>query len=122
MPKRILIAESNAYLAETFTGLLTLLGFEVVGVSPNQSDIIDQVQTFGPDLLVLDYDMERGDDKRPLIGILKEKFPHLKIVALGLQDAIEDFTVFVKKAGYDGFWSKYASREELLKALNLLFP
>jgi DNA-binding NarL/FixJ family response regulator len=118
LPKKILIAETNGYLSETLVGLFTALGYEVVGASADNAEIINHIQEFQPDLFLIDFDMSKKMD----IGTIRAQFPEMKIVASLWHEAVDLFTEISKKIGLDGYCCKYSSRDDLLKSIKELLP
>ena len=114
MTKGILIVEPNGYLSETLTNLLNSFGFKVVGATANTSEILSMVQDFDPDLILTDFDLSQKLD----IGFIKGQYPNLKIIAYGVNEAVDGFAELARKAGLDGFYCKYSSQKILLESIN----
>jgi len=118
--KRILIAETNDYFANAIANLLSGTGGDVVATTPEKSEIVDLVQKLEPDLLIVDYDMAKGENGQPGIEAIKEYLPDTKILVLGFHEAVGEFVESLLEKGFDGFYNKFDSSEGLLKALNAL--
>jgi len=116
--KRILIAEPNAYLSETFSELLSGFGYDVIGATADIAELNNRIRGFHPDLLLIDYDMTLRTD----IGSIRAQFPKLKVVGFGFNEAIDGFSEITTRLGLDGFFSKYAPRDHLLKSIKTLLP
>ena len=114
MTKGILIVEPNGYLSETLTNLLNSFGFKVVGATANTSEILSTLQELEPALMVIDYDMAQNLD----VGTIKGQYPNLKIIAYGVNEAVDGFAELARKAGLDGFYCKYSSQKILLESIN----
>jgi DNA-binding NarL/FixJ family response regulator len=119
--KRILIAESNDFFANAITDLLSGLGGDVVATTPKKSEIFRLVQEIEPDLLIVDYDMAKGDENgQPGIEAIKEYLPDTKILVLGFHEAGVEFVESLLQKGFDGFYNKFDSSKGLLKKLGTL--
>jgi len=118
VPKKILIAETNGYLSQTLVALCSAFGYEVVETSAENADIIDQIQNFEPNLLLIDFDMSQQID----ISAVRAKFPELKVIGSLLHEATDGFTEIAKRSGLDGFISKYAPQEHLIKSIKTILP
>ena len=119
--KRILIAESNAFFANAIADLLSGTGGDVIATTPEKSEILGLVQELEPDLLIVDYDMAKGDKAgNPGIEAIKEYLPGTKILVLGFHEAADAFVESLLQKGFDGFYNKFDSSDGLQKALNAL--
>lgn len=116
MQKRILIAEPNRYLSEMQIRLLTAFGYEVVGATADVTAIVDLLRGSAPDLLLIDYGMSQQMD----IAAARAQFPDLKVAASVLHEAIDGFAEVARRAGLDGYFSKYASQAKLLQTIDTL--
>lgn len=123
MPKSILLAESNTYLLEVLSGLLSTSGFSVVAETSRQSEVASLARTLKPDLLVYDFNLSaNGMEGLSELNTLKAERPEMKILVLGFQDATHEFVSAVLKNGCDGFWNKFESQAGLMNALKGLLP
>ena len=124
MPKTVLIAESNNFLLEILTDVLSHSGFTVVGTTSARTDIDALALKTRPDLLVFDFRLiSSGMAGLADIRQLKEQLPEMKILVLGLlHEATDQFAEAILNAGFDGFWNKYDDSAELKKILKFLFP
>lgn len=121
MSKKVLVAESNAYLLETLANLLSTCGFAVLGMTSQPSEVASLSRSLKPDLLI--YDLNLSDDG--LAGLshlqtLKKELPSLKILVTGFQDPTDVFVEAVIRNGCDAFCNKFDSRAGLMKTLHAL--
>lgn len=123
MSTTVLIAESNNFLLDTLKIVFSLLGFTVIGTTSKISDIDTLALKTKPDLLVFDLHLPReGMPGTTNLKHLKEQLPEMKILALGIHEATDQFAETILNAGFDGFWNKYDNRAGFIKILNSLFP
>jgi DNA-binding response OmpR family regulator len=69
MSKRILAIDDNPYILEILDELLRYYGYEIK-VSSNAENVLDQINKFKPNLLLLDVMLD-GKDGRDLCKIIK---------------------------------------------------
>lgn len=123
MSKRVLIAESSKFFSEVLSETLTLLGFDVVGITSKRSHIDALALKTKPDLLIFDLHLSsKSSNKFNDLKDLREQLPEMKVVVLGIHEAADHLLEQIKNAGFDGFWNKYNKRSELTKLLTALFP
>ena len=122
MPATVLIAEKNRLFLEILKGISCTLGFSVVGTTSNEFDIEALVIKATPDLLMYDMQLSRDGMRLTDLKNLKKQLPQMKIFVVGSHEATHQFVEEILSAGFDGFWSKFGNRDELVKKLNDLFP
>lgn len=123
MPKSILVAESNAYLLEVLSGLLSVSGFTVVGETTRLPEVGALTRKLKPDLLVYDFNLSPdGMAGLSELSTFKTGHPEMKILVLGFQDATDEFVAAVLKNGCDAFWNKFESQAGLLQTVKGLLP
>ena len=100
-------------------GLKTLLAdepdLEVISEASNGYDAIEKVQTFNPDIAVVDLSMPDMDGLE-LIKLLKEKFPNCKTVVLSRHQEV----AYIMRAidlGVGAYLIKQISIGDLVKAI-----
>jgi DNA-binding NarL/FixJ family response regulator len=122
MSKKVLIAETNKILLEALQGILLAAGFNVVATTSQKSEVAPLSKETKPDLLLFDFHLSGGGwSGLSELEAIKEDLPELKILVLGFHDAVDDFVSKIKKAGGDGFFSKFGDHALFLKTLNILF-
>lgn len=100
-------------------GLAFLLGeqpdLRVVGEGANAGDALRLVEAQRPDVLVLDLNLE-GQDAVPLIGVLHDRWPSLRILVLSMHE--EDlYAERLLALGAQGYVMKQEEPAEFLRAL-----
>ena len=115
-PHRIVIVEDHRILRE---GLRSLLSsnpdFEVVGEAEDGRQAIRCVETYKPDLVLMDLSMPKMDGL-DAIGEVKNRSPKTKLLVLTVHKA-EEYIFESLKAGADGYLLKDATHEELTLAI-----
>jgi DNA-binding NarL/FixJ family response regulator len=100
-------------------GLAFLLGeqpdLQVVGEGATAGDALRLVESQRPDVLVLDLNLE-GQDAVPLVGILRERWPALRILVLSMHDE-ELYAERLLALGAQGYVMKQEEPAEFLRAL-----
>jgi len=121
LPRTVLVAESNAYLLEMLSGILSANGFEVVGETSQPSEVAALAEAHKPDLLIYDFNLSDGG-MAGLSNLQNAKTSQLqmKILVLGFQDATREFVAAVVSSGCDAFCNKFESQAGLLKTLGNL--
>jgi len=123
MPKSILIAESNKVLIDAIEVTLTALGFMVVGKTSKISEVEDLVIETKPDLLIFDLNLsEKGKTTHFNLKSIKKQAPEMKILALGLHEATDEYLEKFKDIGFDEYFSKFSNSSELANLINILIP
>jgi len=122
MPPTVLIAEKNKLFLEVLKGISSSLGLNVVGTTSNEFDIKGLAIKTKPDLLVYDMQLSRDGMRLTDLKNLKQQIPQMKILVMGFHEATPQFTEGILNAGCNGFWSKFGSREELMRELKVIFP
>ena len=113
---RIVIAEDHTILRE---GLRSLLcsdpDFKVVGEAEDGRDAIRCVETFSPDLVLMDLSMPRMNGLDAIKEIKKQN-PEAKIIVLTVHKT-EEYVLTTLQAGADGYILKDATHSELVMAI-----
>jgi DNA-binding NarL/FixJ family response regulator len=122
MSATVLIAEKNRLFLEVLKGILSSLGFSVVGTTSNEFDIEALVIRAKPGLLVYDMQLSRDGMRLTDLNNLKKQLPQMKILVTGFYEATDQLNEEVLNAGFDGFFGKSGNRDELIKKLKVLFP
>jgi len=102
-PRRVWIAESNLPVRQTLRIFLEeRLSCLVVGESETVDNLIEQIGSANPDLLLIAWDLLRWSSGC-LIGDLRRQCPHMKVVCLGSRPGT---AARAMAAGADAFASK----------------
>ncbi len=109
---RILLVDDQALLCEVLkTWLEVEADFQVVGIAHNGEEAIALVETFQPDIVLMDIDMPHMDgiDATKIIG---ERFPEVKVVLLSGHDN-DAYLSKSLRSGAKGYLQKNTTAEEL---------
>lgn len=116
MDKRIAVFDDNSKRRESLEMLIDLTDeMTCVGSFINCSNVLHDIESCKPDLVLMDIDMP---DVNGIEGvrIIRKKYPNLKILMQTVFE--EDEKIFTCiRAGADGYILKKASPQELLKAI-----
>ena len=115
-PYRIVIAEDHTILRTGLKFLLNSSGkFEIVGEAEDGRDAIRCVESYKPDLVLLDLAMPRMSG----IAVIKEvkrRFPKTKILILTMHKT-DEYVFEAFQSGTDGYCLKDSTLSELLVAM-----
>jgi len=117
-----MIAEKNKLFLEVLKGISSSLGFSVIGTASNEFDLETLALEAKPDLLLYDMQLSKDGMRLTELKILKQQLPQMKILVIGYHEASLQFMEEIRKAGYDGFWSKFGNRDEFIEQLEAIFP
>lgn len=116
MPIKLVVYEDNSRLRES---LLLLLGndpaYKITGAFSNCNNVLDDMETASPDLVIMDIDMP-GINGIEGVKKIKEKYPDTRIV---MHTVFEDDNRIFDSicAGADGYLLKNTSPSKLLDSL-----
>jgi DNA-binding NarL/FixJ family response regulator len=111
---RVLLADDQTKVRSALRLLLEQEpGLSVVGEAAEAEDLLAQVETTQPDLVLLDWELPglRTDDR---LSVLRALCPQLKVIALSGQPEARRAAL---SAGADAFVSKGEPPEQLLAAV-----
>lgn len=115
--KTILLVEDHALFRAGIRSLLSQEpDLEIVGEASNGRDAVASLQTFVPDLILMDLDMQ-GTNGIEAIGAIKRRYPKIRILVVTMHNA-EEYIHESLKAGADGYMLKDASHGELCEAVH----
>lgn len=116
-PFSVVIAEDHTILREGLKALFTSQPeFEVVGEAEDGLQAIRCVQTYGPDIILMDLSMPKLNGLEAIKEI-KKLNSATKVIVLTVHSA-EEYVLATLEAGADGYILKDANRFELLMAMN----
>ena len=116
MKAKIVIAEDHTILREGLRALLSASpDLEIVGEAGDGREVIQCVENFTPDLVLMDLSMPRMTGLEAIKEI-KKFSPAIKIVVLTVHK-IEEYIIETLKAGADGYVLKDATKSELMMAV-----
>lgn len=111
---RIFLADDHQVVRD---GLRSMLGeetdMEVVGQSGNGSEVLRQVETLSPNILLMDIKMPQMDGIQ-LTRLVKQRCPFCQVIMLTLYDQYLSQAI---EAGARGYLLKDISRGELIRAI-----
>ncbi len=118
--KRILITEDHTIIRAGLRMLITTVSdYEVVGEASDGLEAIRAVNELQPDLVLMDLSMPRMNGLEAIREI-KSQNPGVKILVLTVHKT-EEHVLEAFRAGADGYVLKYATKDELLLALESAF-
>ncbi len=116
-PARVVIVDDHPMVAEGIRSILeTYDDIEIVATLANGQEIIDQVETLAPDVILLDLNM-------PQVGglsateIILERRPETQILILSMHDSLEYITTALRH-GARGYILKDVPTEEIKRAID----
>ena len=116
-PFSLVIAEDHTILREGLKALfISQPEFEVVGEAEDGIQAIRCVQTYAPDIILMDLSMPKLNGLEAIKEI-KRLHPATRIIVLTVHSA-EEYVLATLEAGADGYVLKDANRFELLMAMN----
>jgi DNA-binding NarL/FixJ family response regulator len=119
MEYRLLIYEDNARLRQSLEQLLGEgSGFVVAGAFPDCNNVIDQIEIYYPDLVIMDIDMP-GMTGIEGVRLIRSQFPDVKVIMYTV--FYDDARIFdCICAGADGYLLKNTSPLKLIQSLHEL--
>lgn len=120
MDKRIVIFDDNAKRRDSLAMLIDLTdGMSCVGCFPDCSNVLHDVKSTHPDVVLMDIDMPHVNGIQG-VAILRNEYPSLKIL---MQTVFEDDDKLFAciRSGADGYILKKAQPQELLRAIDDVF-
>ena len=110
----VLLADRHPALVESLRDLLETM-FETVVIVSNEKSLIETLDRFGPDLVVVDLELfvTRGQN---VVNLLNRYDPELKFIVLSTHEGTEVMEN-CKSSGASGYILKRSSAENLIKAV-----
>ncbi len=119
-PIRILVADDHPVVRD---GLVAMLGtqpdFEVVGEAATGAQAVERATALHPDVVFLDLEMPEMDGVEALRRI-RETQPDTQVIVLTVFDSDERIMAAVR-AGAQGYLLKGAPRDEIFKAVRVVY-
>ncbi|WP_409250713.1 response regulator [Bacillus sp. SCS-153A] len=117
---KLMLVDDHAVLRD---GLKTILESEddinVVGEAISGSDALNKVKELDPDIILMDINMP-GMNGVEVTKILKQQYPHIKVLMLTMHSHEEYFMAAIKE-GADGYLLKDAPSEQVVEAVRTVF-
>jgi CheY-like chemotaxis protein len=115
---RIVIQETDQAVLEVLKIALTDAGFDVHATNHCSADFLDVIAEAQPHLIVLDYKLS-GREAIEVCHQIKQRFPHLPIIALSCNYNInQDY----ERHGFDDYIRKPFDLDRLIKILRKHIP
>ena len=111
----VFLIEDNRLLREGLSSLLSAQGLSVVATARSGEEALREVARVKPQLVLLDSALGDRDSAR-FVNEVRQAFPDVKVIVMGLLPAHEDFVEFVK-AGVAGFILKDATIEVFVSTI-----
>jgi DNA-binding NarL/FixJ family response regulator len=105
----LFLIDDNRLLRDGLSAMLSARGLSVVATARSGEEALREVARVRPELVLLDSALGDRDSAR-FVQEVREAFPEVKVIVMGLLPAHEDFVEFVK-AGVAGFILKDATIE-----------
>ena len=113
---KLFIADDHQMFIDGLKSLLSETAWiEIIGEANNGNEVIEQMNTLQPDVILLDIGMPELNGIETTI-YLTEKQPSIKIIALTMYDDQHRVSKMLK-AGVKGYLLKNTSKNELLEAI-----
>lgn len=113
---RVLLADDHTLFREGVRRLLDVEpGIEVVGEAGRGQEVLDRVAESDPQVVLLDVSMP-GRGGLETLGELKSRHPALRVLMLTVHPE-DHFAIRCIKGGADGYMTKDADPEELIRAI-----
>jgi DNA-binding NarL/FixJ family response regulator len=113
---RIAIADDYAIIRDGLkVGLARDEHFSVVLEAESGEELVDGIAKTGVDVVLLDLKMP-GMDGMEATGVIRQRFPGVKILAITMYDD-EKFIIHLMEKGANGYLLKHADSDEIRKAI-----
>jgi DNA-binding NarL/FixJ family response regulator len=110
----VLLADRHPALVESIRDLLETM-FDTVVMVSDETSLIDTLDRFGPDLVVVDLEMSVNGVQN--VALLLNRYdPELKFIVLSTHEGREVMEKY-KSSGASGYIQKRSSAENLIKAV-----
>jgi DNA-binding NarL/FixJ family response regulator len=117
---KILLVDDHTLVREGFAKMLELESdMNVVGQAASCDEAISQVKKVNPDIILMDIRLP-GTTGIEATKIIKEQFPKVEVIILSMYN--EDEYIFEAiKAGAGGYVLKDISKEDLIRAIRVVY-
>jgi DNA-binding NarL/FixJ family response regulator len=112
---KIAIADDQKLFRKGMAALLKDYGLQVIFEAEDGEDLLKQLMTQRPDIILLDLKMPKMDGLEALQHI-KRTYPNIKVLILTMHSH-EKFILHTMEMGCNGFLMKDAEPEEVLEAI-----
>lgn len=94
--------------------------FDVVAEANAAEDMLQIIAEKNIDILLTDITMPSGMNGFELALLVKEKYPHVKVLALSMSEEGSMVAKMIEQANVDGYIAKSAGQKELLTAIETI--
>jgi DNA-binding NarL/FixJ family response regulator len=113
---RLMLVDDHAVLRDGLRNIISLVDdIEVVGEAVSGDDALLQVEKCKPDMILMDINMPMKNGVE-VTGILKKKYPNIKILVLTMHSHEEYFMSAIRE-GADGYLLKDAPSDQVVEAI-----
>ncbi|MEH7383279.1 response regulator transcription factor [Bacillus sp. JJ1533] len=113
---KLMLVDDHAVLRDGLRNILELEDdIRVVGEAVSGDDALDKVPTCEPDVILMDINMPQKNGVETT-GILKKKYPSIKVLVLTMHNHDEYFMAAIRE-GADGYLLKDAPSEQVVDAI-----
>ncbi len=112
---RVIIADDHKIVREGVRAILERAGFEVVAEAASGREVVEQVNTHHPDVVLLDIRMPDGDGLQALETI-KASHPDVRVIMLTTY-ANPGYLARAVTAGAAGYLTKEADPDQIVRAI-----
>lgn len=113
---RLMLVDDHAVLRDGLRNIISLVDdIEVVGEAVSGDDALLQVERCKPDMILMDINMPMKNGVE-VTGILKKKYPQIKILVLTMHSHEEYFMSAIRE-GADGYLLKDAPSDQVVDAI-----
>lgn len=111
-----MLVDDHAVLRDGLRNILSVEeDIEVVGEAVTGDDALLQVEKCNPDMILMDINMPMRNGVE-VTGILKKKYPHIKVLVLTMHSHEEYFMSAIRE-GADGYLLKDAPSDQVVEAI-----
>ncbi|MCM3124081.1 response regulator transcription factor [Mesobacillus sp. AQ2] len=113
---RLMLVDDHAVLRDGLRNILSVEeDIEVVGEAVSGDDALLKVENCQPDMILMDINMPMKNGVE-VTGILKKKYPNIKILVLTMHSHEEYFMSAIRE-GADGYLLKDAPSDQVVEAI-----
>lgn len=113
---KLILVDDHPLFREGIAARLSLHdNIEIIGEADNGKQLLEQLKTLAPDIVMMDISMPEINGMDAL-EIIKEKYPDLRVIILSMHDD-KEYILNVIRSGACGYLLKDISGEEMIKAL-----
>lgn len=116
--KTIIIQDTDKDILDILTVALEMEHFKVYSVMEYPSDMLLMIERIRPHVVVLDYRLE-GKDCISICREIKERYPHLPVVAMSCNNNIHEV---YDQNGFDDYIPKPFDLDHLYRVLRKHIP